>query len=105
MHILEHKVSPAFYIKSTNRIIDSPTRVSLTPLTKSGGYLLHDHRAVVHYGQHHEKLQRWTYMAFESTYASWLTLIHFEYVFPWDAIFLGWFWYSSGPPRASQSKF
>jgi hypothetical protein len=57
MHILEHKVSPAFYIVTLNRIIDLPTRVSLTPL-KSGGYLLHDHRAVVHYGQHHEKLQR-----------------------------------------------
>ena len=26
----------------------------------------------------------WTYMAFGSTYANWLTLIHSEYYFPWD---------------------
>ena len=29
----------------------------------------------------------WSYMAFGSSYASWLTLIHSEYVFPWDPIF------------------
>jgi alternative squalene epoxidase len=29
----------------------------------------------------------WTYMAFGSTYACWLTLIHSEYVFPWDPLF------------------
>jgi alternative squalene epoxidase len=29
----------------------------------------------------------WTYMAFGSTYASWLTLIHSEYVLPWDGAF------------------
>jgi alternative squalene epoxidase len=29
----------------------------------------------------------WTYMAFGSTYASWLTLIHSEYVLPWDVVF------------------
>lgn len=29
----------------------------------------------------------WTYMAFGSMYANWLTLIHSEYAFPWDGIF------------------
>uniref|UniRef100_A0A7S2EFZ8 Fatty acid hydroxylase domain-containing protein n=1 Tax=Trieres chinensis TaxID=1514140 RepID=A0A7S2EFZ8_TRICV len=29
----------------------------------------------------------WTYMAFGSTYANWLTLIHSEYALPWDGIF------------------
>lgn len=29
----------------------------------------------------------WTYMAFGSTYACWLTLIHSEYVLPWDGLF------------------
>jgi len=29
----------------------------------------------------------WTYMAFGSIYANWLTLIHSEFVHPWDPIF------------------
>ena len=29
----------------------------------------------------------WSYMAFGSSYACWLTLIHSEYIFPWDAAF------------------
>jgi hypothetical protein len=29
----------------------------------------------------------WTYMAFGSSYANWLTLIHSEYTFPWDRVF------------------
>jgi sterol desaturase/sphingolipid hydroxylase (fatty acid hydroxylase superfamily) len=29
----------------------------------------------------------WSYMAFGSSYACWLTLIHSEYAFPWDGIF------------------
>lgn len=29
----------------------------------------------------------WTYMAFGASYAGWLTLIHSEYPFPWDATF------------------
>ena len=29
----------------------------------------------------------WTYMAFGSIYANWLTLIHSEYPFPWDKLF------------------
>mmetsp|Transcript_16499 Transcript_16499/g.35728 ORF Transcript_16499/g.35728 Transcript_16499/m.35728 type:complete len:398 (+) Transcript_16499:176-1369(+) len=29
----------------------------------------------------------WTYMAFGSTYANWLTLIHSEVTFPWEGVF------------------
>ena len=29
----------------------------------------------------------WTYMAFGSTYACWLTLIHSEFALPWDGLF------------------
>lgn len=29
----------------------------------------------------------WSYMAFGTLYANWLTLIHSEYVHPWDAVF------------------
>ena len=29
----------------------------------------------------------WTYMAFGSLYANWLTMIHSEYAFPWDGLF------------------
>jgi hypothetical protein len=29
----------------------------------------------------------WSYMAFGSLYANWLTLIHSEYVHPWDGLF------------------
>ena len=29
----------------------------------------------------------WTYMAFGSSYAAWLTMIHTEVVLPWDGIF------------------
>ena len=29
----------------------------------------------------------WSYMAFGSSYASWLTLIHSEFTHPWDPLF------------------
>ena len=29
----------------------------------------------------------WTYMTFGTIYANWLTLIHSEYVHPWDSYF------------------
>jgi hypothetical protein len=88
MHILEHKVSPAFYIKShkphhrfTNpRLFDAFNGsladtfcMIIMPLFMTANIM--------------RNCNVWTYMAFGSTYASWLTLIHSEYVFPWDAIF------------------
>jgi lathosterol oxidase len=29
----------------------------------------------------------WSYMAFGSLYANWLTMIHAEYAHPWDGLF------------------
>jgi sterol desaturase/sphingolipid hydroxylase (fatty acid hydroxylase superfamily) len=88
MHVLEHIVSPAFYQMShkphhrfTNpRLFDAfngslaDTFCMITvPLFITAQIM--------------RTCNVWTYMAFGSSYASWLTLIHSEYVFPWDAIF------------------
>jgi sterol desaturase/sphingolipid hydroxylase (fatty acid hydroxylase superfamily) len=88
MHILEHVASPAFYQRShkphhrfTNpRLFDAfngslaDTFCMITvPLFLTANIV--------------RTCNVWTYMAFGSTYASWLTLIHSEYVFPWDAVF------------------
>jgi len=84
MHRLEHSVSPAFYQKShkphhkfTNpRLFDAfngsvadTVIMILIPLYMTAN--------LVH-------VNVWTYMAFGSVYANWLTLIHSEYTFPWD---------------------
>lgn len=88
MHRLEHVVSPAFYQKShkphhrfTNpRMFDafngSPTDticMILIPLYITANLV--------------RTCNVWTYMAFGSMYANWLTLIHSEYVLPWDGVF------------------
>mmetsp|Transcript_19048 Transcript_19048/g.47120 ORF Transcript_19048/g.47120 Transcript_19048/m.47120 type:complete len:315 (+) Transcript_19048:135-1079(+) len=87
MHRLEHDVSPAFYKyshkphhKFTNpRLFDAfngsvldTICMILLPLYATAN--------IVH-------CNVWTYMAFGSMYANWLTLIHSEYTFPWDNIF------------------
>ena len=85
MHVLEHVVSPAFYQKSHKphhrfynpRLFDA-FNGSLTdtlcmiviPLFATANIM--------------RNVNVWTYMAFGSTYAGWLTLIHSEYVFCWD---------------------
>lgn len=87
MHRMEHGVSPAFYKwshkphhKFTNprlfdafngSILDTVCMI-LLPLYATAN--------IVH-------CNVWTYMAFGSSYANWLTLIHSEYTFPWDRIF------------------
>lgn len=88
MHYLEHIVSAEFYKLShkphhrfTNpRLFDafngSPTDticMILIPLISTAHIV--------------RTCNVWTYMAFGSSYACWLTLIHSEYVFPWDPIF------------------
>jgi len=88
MHLLEHVVSPAFYQIShkphhrfTNpRLFDAfngslpDTFCMITvPLILTANIV--------------RTANVWTYMAFGSTYACWLTLIHSEYVFPWDSLF------------------
>ena len=87
MHLLEHSVSPAFYKYShkphhrfTNpRLFDAfngsmldTICMILIPLFATAN--------LVH-------CNVWSYMAFGSLYANWLTLIHSEYVFPWDQLF------------------
>jgi len=87
MHLLEHSVSPAFYQyshkphhKFTNpRIFDAfngsmldTIFMILIPLYATANLV---------------NCNVWSYMAFGSLYANWLTLIHSEYTFPWDQIF------------------
>mmetsp|Transcript_7312 Transcript_7312/g.15653 ORF Transcript_7312/g.15653 Transcript_7312/m.15653 type:complete len:367 (-) Transcript_7312:231-1331(-) len=87
MHLLEHCVSPAFYKYShkphhrfTNpRLFDAfngsmldTICMILIPLYATAN--------LVH-------CNVWSYMAFGSLYANWLTLIHSEYTFPWDGLF------------------
>ena len=88
MHYLEHVVSPAFYQLShkphhrfTNpRLFDAfngslpDTICMITIPLFCTAHLV-------------RTCNVWTYMAFGSSYACWLTLIHSEYVFPWDPLF------------------
>uniref|UniRef100_A0A7S2E2C4 Fatty acid hydroxylase domain-containing protein n=1 Tax=Helicotheca tamesis TaxID=374047 RepID=A0A7S2E2C4_9STRA len=88
MHRLEHAVSPEFYKKShkphhrfTNpRMFDAfngslPDTILmiLVPLYCTANIV--------------RTCNVWTYMAFGSIYANWLTLIHSEYALPWDKLF------------------
>ena len=87
MHLLEHRASANFYRLShkphhrfTNpRMFDafngSPTDTCvmiLVPLVITARLI---------------NANVWSYMAFGSLYANWLTLIHAEYVHPWDSLF------------------
>jgi sterol desaturase/sphingolipid hydroxylase (fatty acid hydroxylase superfamily) len=87
MHRMEHSVSPAFYQWShkphhrfTNpRLFDAfngsvldTICMILIPLYVTANLV---------------DCNVWTYMAFGSAYANWLTLIHSEYTFPWDRLF------------------
>lgn len=87
MHIIEHKASPAFYKMShkphhrfTNpRLFDafngSPTDtfvMIMVPLFITA---------------HLVQANVWSYMAFGSLYANWLTLIHSEYIHAWEWLF------------------
>lgn len=88
MHLLEHVLSPALYRIShkphhrfTNpRLFDafngSPTDTILMILIP-----LYTTANIV------RTCNVWTYMAFGSVYANWLTLIHSEYALPWDSMF------------------
>lgn len=88
MHYLEHVVSPSFYQMShkphhrfTNpRMFDAfngsvwdTVIMILIPLYLTANIV--------------RNCNVWTYMAFGSSYANWLTLIHSEYAFPWDGAF------------------
>ncbi len=88
MHRLEHAVSPKFYQMShkphhrfTNpRLFDAfngsladTIVMILIPLYTTANLV--------------RNCNVWTYMAFGSAYANWLTLIHSEYILPWDGVF------------------
>jgi alternative squalene epoxidase len=88
MHRLEHDVSAAFYQKSHKphhrffnpRLFDAfngsladTMCMIIVPLFMTANLV--------------RTANVWTYMAFGSSYACWLTMIHSEYVFPWDPLF------------------
>mmetsp|Transcript_51293 Transcript_51293/g.154141 ORF Transcript_51293/g.154141 Transcript_51293/m.154141 type:complete len:342 (-) Transcript_51293:205-1230(-) len=88
MHLLEHGLSPVLYRMShkphhrfTNpRLFDAfngsatdTILMILIPLYLTANIV--------------RTCNVWTYMAFGSSYANWLTLIHAEYALPWDGIF------------------
>ena len=88
MHRLEHSVSATFYQKShkphhkfTNpRLFDAfngsctdTICMILIPLFLTANIV--------------RTANIWSYMAFGSLYANWLTLIHSEYALPWDPVF------------------
>jgi len=88
MHRLEHDVSAAFYQAS-----HKPHHRFINPrlFDAFNGSLLDTLCMIIIPLYITANLIRtanvWSYMAFGSSYACWLTLIHSEYIFPWDAAF------------------
>jgi len=87
MHRLEHVVSMEFYRKShkphhrfTNPRLFDAFNGSMYDTICMILIPLYITACLIH-------CNVWTYMAFGSIYANWLTLIHSEYVFPWDSKF------------------
>ena len=87
MHLLEHVASPKLYQMShkphhrfTNPRLFDAFNGSLADTLCMIILPLYITANVVH-------CNVWTYMAFGTAYSSWLTLIHSEYVFPWDPYF------------------
>jgi len=88
MHRLEHSISPEFYKKShkphhrvTNPRLFDAFNGSVADTVLMILIPLYATACIV------SDCNVWTYMAFGSMYANWLTLIHSEYVFPWDPLF------------------
>jgi alternative squalene epoxidase len=88
MHRLEHIVSPWFYQvshkphhKFTNPRLFDAFNGSLTDTICMILIPLYATAMIV------RTANVWTYMAFGSLYANWLTMIHSEYTFPWDRLF------------------
>lgn len=87
MHRLEHAVSPSFYKAShkphhrfTNPRLFDAFNGSMADTTLMILVPLYITALTVH-------CNVWSYMAFGSLYANWLTLIHSEYAHPWDGMF------------------
>jgi sterol desaturase/sphingolipid hydroxylase (fatty acid hydroxylase superfamily) len=88
MHRLEHVVSPWFYRMShkphhkfTNPRLFDAFNGSMTDTICMILIPLYCTAMIV------RNANVWTYMAFGSLYANWLTMIHSEYAFPWDGLF------------------
>lgn len=88
MHLLEHIVSPYFY-----QLSHKPHHRFINPrmFDAFNGSLL-DTVCMITVplfitAQCMRSCNVWTYMAFGSVFACWLTLIHSEYVFCWDRLF------------------
>ena len=88
MHMLEHRLSPTIYQKShkphhrfTNPRMFDAFNGSLTDTILMILIPLFSTANIV------RGCNVWTYMAFGSMYANWLTMIHSEYALPWDGVF------------------
>lgn len=88
MHRLEHDLSPQFYQKShkphhkfTNPRLFDAFNGSMTDTFCMILIPLYITANIV------RTANVWSYMAFGSLYANWLTMIHSEHVLPWDSIF------------------
>ncbi|CAB9522095.1 kelch-like [Seminavis robusta] len=88
MHRLEHALSPRLYqlshkphhrfinpkmFDAFNGSLADTILMILTPLYLTSNVM--------------RTCNVWTYMAFGSTYSCWLTMLHSEYVLPWDGLF------------------
>lgn len=88
MHLLEHCVSKEFYKQS-----HKPHHRFINPrLFDAFNGSLTDTLCMIILplyltAQLMRTVNVWTYMAFGSTYAGWLTMIHSEYAYPWDPLF------------------
>lgn len=88
MHRLEHSVSAEFYRRShkphhkfTNPCLFDAFNGSVADTVLMILIPLYTTACIV------RNINVWTYMAFGSAYANWLTLIHSEFPFPWDKAF------------------
>ena len=88
MHMLEHNLSPTIYQKShkphhrfTNPRMFDAFNGSLADTILMILIPLYSTANIV------RSCNVWTYMAFGSMYANWLTMIHSEYALPWDIVF------------------
>lgn len=88
MHVLEHVVSPTVY-----QISHKPHHRFTNPriFDAFNGSLLDTIAMIVLPLYVTANIVRtcnvWSYMAFGSIYAGWLTMIHSEYAWPWDGLF------------------
>mmetsp|Transcript_3662 Transcript_3662/g.5469 ORF Transcript_3662/g.5469 Transcript_3662/m.5469 type:complete len:309 (+) Transcript_3662:241-1167(+) len=87
MHVGEHRIHPSIYIRSHkphHRFTNPKLFDAFNGSTFDTIFMILIPLYVTANAVH---CNVWTYMAFGSVYANWLTLIHSEYAFPWDKYF------------------